>query len=994
MTLCLNAGTTSNNETSQQLEGEIPPNPATHEQSPTPCKSAASGNGVTESSEAVATVELQTSTADSGDNDEICNEQWTGSDTNYTPQLQSSLESLKKNSPQTGRINLSMLTPKLSQPSRTAQLKSQPETSAIVKSVTESVPEEPTPECSPSSLKDISFAEIKLTEEPSGSQERSHSKIESGAVNQSHCFSGCQFEPSLEHANEETGSISSSKDVTLMSQGEIIEIGSNNSTASGISDTEPHFEQGSNTDSLRGQEDRYQPAAFVSLPVEDLPVSQKAESEVASTIPARRSRLQKVKPKPNLPQTCRTARSKPQVTKNSIEKDCSPTPIPKTIAEVEPEQSCAIPPVKSTESTGPTLDLIQSLDLEATLTPTEELSTTEERNTVGLFGQVESGATTSGESSSENKNFSEDLFKPSMEETITLSGSVSTNEKLMSHAEIIESGSNLATSEISVTEPQVEQGSNTDSVPVQEGSQDCAGFVTPVEDLPVSQKAESEVASSCQSRRSQLQKVIPKPNLPQTRKTAESKPQTTKDSIEKDFSTTLGVEPEQTCATPLETTTQSTVLTSDLVLSLDLGSVLIPTEEISTAEVNNTDGPSGQEDSSEAISGQSVLENQNFSRVEVQFQPSGEQASRVTRPMSESIECRCSSPVASKSAVTELKVEQGSTTNSASRPESSDNTIAEVEAQPTCSTIFPEKSSQSICTASVSLLSLELCTNDKPTEEQKTDDGFGLDSSSESPEPNVPQRRWRSLKVKPKPNLASSTRTTRSKLHPKGISDASEQHHMDTSSNVPREQQSVDQSLCLSAQRELEPTEKDSKNLMSVHSSLNIELLDSTKSAAAELETSLDSASDKGISPGDTILATSCVAENWSMLTDSVPENESGEKSTGDKMSSNNEVEVERSSQGNCKMDVSTRVAELSTQPTDDSTAFSNVPSSEDGSTESKMNYTLTTNAYSIPDLKESSHDSCPKSDSDGKSQDAAQLCSETSESNQTSNNKSQSAQR
>lgn len=947
MPLCLISGTTSNSETSQHLEGVIPSNSAAHEQSATPCISAASDNGVTEASESV--LEKQNSTADRGDTEQTFIEQWTGSDENNTPPLQSSPESFEENFPSN-----------LCQTLITAQVISQTETSAVIEPVIESVPEEVAPkipECT-QSLKDISYAEIKLTEEPPGRQERSP---------QSRCSSSGQFKPNLEHTYQETGSVSSNKD-------EIIESHSNNLAASDIS-----VEQGSTTDSVVGREDSH---GFVT-PVEDLHASRKPESEVATGLQSRRSRLQKVKPKPNLSQTCRTGRSKPQVIKSSTEKDCSSLPIAKTVAEAKPEQTSATLPEKSTESIGGALTA--SLDLGSAFKPTQEISTAEEQNTDdGLFVQVGSNVATSGGGASENQNFSEDKFPPSMEHTVTLSGSISesTHEKLTLHPELIASGSNLA-SEILLSKPQVEQGSSTDSVTVQENSHHCAGVLPAIEDLPLSQKAKSEVTSTCQSRRSRSQKVILKPNLPQTSRTARLKPQTTKDSIGKDFSTTSDVKPGLNCATLPDKTTQSTVPASHFIPSLDLNSVLIPREEFSATEVKNIDvGLSGQVDSSIATSGQGASEDQNVSRVQVQLEPSGEKANGVTRPILESTEYHCSNLVTSGSAVTDLKVGQGTSSNMLSRPESSDTTIPEVEAQPTCRTSFPEKSSQSIGTALVSVPSLELSTTHQPAEEQKTDAAFGLDSSSESSEPNVPQKRRRFPKVKPKPILASSTRTTRSTLHPKVISKTSEQPHMNTFSNVTIEQPSADKSI---AQTELEPTETGSKNSMSVHSSLSLELIDSTKYAATELKTSLDSTDDKNI------LASSWVVENCFNLTDSVSENKSGEKSSEDKISNNPELGAGVSSQGNCTVDVSTSP---NTQQTDDSAEFTNGQFSPNGSTESKLNSALTTNVNSKLNKKESGHQSCPTGDAEDRSQDAAQQCCETSETNQTSNNIPQSAHR
>lgn len=799
MHVCLIAGTT-NSETSQHLEGEIPSAPEAHGQSVTPSICTASDNGVTETSETTAAVEQHNRTADSGDTEQICIEQGTGSDKNHTPHLLSSSEILEKDVP-SQRCQTSM----------TTHLISQTEISAVIKPVVESVPEEAAPEipeCSPPPLKGIYSEEVKLTDEPSVSQRKS---------SQSHCSSSVQFKSNLEDTNQQMVTVSSTKH-------EIIESNLNNLSASDTSIVS--VEQESNTDSVLAREGSRDCSGLVS-PVEDLHVTCKQESEVASALQSR-SRLQKVKPKPNLSQISRTGRSKPQVTKNSTANDCNSPPIAKII----PEQTSATPPEKSNESTGTASDLTQSLDSYSSLPLGQEASTAKEKNT-------------------------------------------------------------------------------DDSVPVQEGSHHCAGFVPPVDDLPLSQKAKNEVSS----RRSRSQKVIPKPNLPQTFRSARPKPQTIKDFVEKDLSTTPGLNPEQTCATLPDKTTQSTGPVSDVIPSLDLSPVLIQTEEFSTTEVENIDvGLSGQVGSSSSIAtlGQSASEDQNVSKGSHSYTPS--------------------------------------------RPESNDYTIPKVEAQPTCITVFPEKSSQSIGTASVSVLPLESCTTGQPTKVQEKDAGFGLDSSSENSEPNAPKRRRRFPKVKPKPNLASSTRTTRSTLH------------MDTSSNVTIEQPSVDNN---GAQIELAPTETASKESVSVDSSLSTEPIDSDISTATPLKTSLDSTDDKNI------LATSWVLENCFTLTDS-------------EVSNSPEVGVGLSSQGNCTVDVPTRATELNTQ----TSSLSNIRFSQNGSTESKINSTLTTNVNSKLNKKESRHQSCPASDSEARSVDAAQRCSETSETNPTTNNISQSAHR
>ncbi|XP_070780752.1 transcription factor TFIIIB component B'' homolog [Enoplosus armatus] len=303
----------------------------------------------------------------------------------------------------------------------------------------------------------------------------------------------------------------------------------------------------------------------------------------------------------------------------------------------------------------------------------------------------------------------------------------------------------------------------------------------------------------------------------------------------------------------------------------------------------------------------------------------------------------------------------------ASRLESTDNTMAEVEAQPTCSNTPPEKPSQikSTGTASVSVPSLELCSTHKPTEEsstegKKTDVGSALDSSSEGSEQNVPQRRQRFPKVKPRPNLGSSTRTTQTNLQLKDISKPAEQHHIDTSSNVTSEQPSVDNN---NAPTEPKLAEKDSKT--STHCSLHTEPLSSTKLGPAESEKSLNSTNDKAASSDGIFIATSL-------------------ESTGNKTSNNDEVGAGPASQWDCKQDLSISATETNTQPTDDPTPFSDFQSTEDGLTESKMESILPTETQPTPESTQQPHSENGSEPKSQQSQDAVQQCSETTESKQT----------
>ncbi|XP_033502895.2 uncharacterized protein LOC117269742 isoform X2 [Epinephelus lanceolatus] len=1104
------AGTTSVsvNKTSQHREEEIGSVPAAQEEkSATPVMSETFGRGVTETSENVTTVELQNSTTDNDDVPNVkFNDQSAGSDMDPTRQLHSSPEGPKNKSPQTRKGRLPKVKPKpnLGQVSRTGQSKSIPETSTVqtaeesctvapdhsqafeTLSATEEAPK--IAECSQELLKDTSCIEAKLTGGPFGIQQRSGDQVKSGAAtsyqsaSENQIFSEAQFEPSRELATTDTRPTST--DEKLMSHFRTTENSWKNTLTSDSAATESQVGQGLNRDSVPAQESSDHSAPCVT-PVEELPVTQKEESEVASTRQTRRNRFQKVKP--NLTQTSRTVHSKPQTTKDTLEKDSNQTPNPKfdekTIVEVEAEPTCTTSPEKPSQSHDPASDLTPSLDLGCTLPPTEEMSSIEDKKTnAGVAGQVEPVTATSDQSFSENQNLIEAQFEPSRGQatTDTRPTSESTDEKLMSHFGTNENSFiDPLTSESAVMESQVGQGSKRDSAPNQESSSHPAPCVTSVEELPVGQKEESKVASACQTRRSRFQKV--KPNLAQTSRTVLSKPETTKVTLEKDSNQTpkpkvhektiVEVEAEPTCTTSPENPSQSHDPASDLTPSLDLGCTLPPTEEMSSIEDKKTNvGVVSQVESDGATSAQSTSEN-CFSS-EAQLESSSKQATTETRTTSESThekqmshvgitESICNDPLAPDSALSESQVGQASDTapiqgssghpalcatpaqalpvsqkeesevestcqsrrgrlqkvkpkpnlpqrtvrskpqttkdpaspmqfaekpcSPTSRPESTANTTAQVEAKPTCSTILPEAPSRikNTDTASVSLPSLEVCSTHKTTdelfstEEQKTDVVCRLEP--ESSEQNVSQRRQRFPKVKPKPNLGSSLRTTHTKLQSNDIIKPSEQCHTGTS--LTSEQQPLENN---NAQTEVELT-TDSKHLTSTHCSLHSEL-SSTMLASTESGKSLDSINDKDTSSDGVIITASWVAENQSVLTDSVLENESTEKptveeeSTMDKMSNYDKVEAGPASQWDCQQDTSIRATETNTQPTDNPTAVSDIQCSEGGSAESKIEFALPTNTQYTTDPKEGAQLPQSENDSEAQSQDSVQQCSETNQ--------------
>ncbi|KAL3042038.1 hypothetical protein OYC64_020066 [Pagothenia borchgrevinki] len=941
-------GTTSDsvNETSKQLEEEVATKiDAEKENRATPVMSATSVNEVTETSEtAVTTVELQNII----DNNDIpileSSDQRTGSHMDPTSQLTS-----KTDSPPTRRARLSKVKPKpnLGQASRTAQSKSQPATSTV-RAAEESpsdapdLSQAPCPSPALDMKPSVDLASTPtLTEELSGVSGATTSQRR---ASENKDISEAQFEIRREPDTRDTRPTYGSTDEDMMSHVGTSEMSCNNPLTSDIVVAEMQIGQGSNND---------YPASCVK-PLEELPVSEKEKSEVKSTTQTRKSRFQKVKPNPNLTQTSRSIHSKAQTSKDTIEKDSDSTPVTKfhekTIAEVEAEPTFTTSTEKQSQTDVPEL----------------------------------------------------------------------TDEVLMSDVKSESRCNNPLESNAAATYLQLGQGSIKGSV--QESKDHPATCVTPVEKLPVGEKEGSEIKSTSQARKSRFQKIKPNLNLAQTSRTVRSKVQTSKDNVEKDSDLTpttrfhektiAVVEAVPTCTTSPEKLSQSHGPSSDCIPSLDFGITLKPTEELSTTEEKETD--------LEVVSGstttqQSASETQNLS--EAQFEPSRGQETRDTKPASESTGESASSvtpvielPVSqkeesevksscktirirlhqvkpksnlsqmsrtaqSKPQVTKdpfLPMPQAETCSSpTSRPNLPDKTTAEVEAQPSCSTIPSEQPSHS--TASVSVQSLELDSTPK-TIEQNKNVACELESSSEGSEQSVSQRRQRFPKVKPKPNLGSSLRTTRSKLQSNDICKPAEQCHMETS--LTTEQQPSDNN---DPQSEPKLPETDSKHLMSTQCSLNTDL------SWTILDKSLESTNDKSTSSDRFVIPTLLVAENQSVSTHSVFENKSSEKltveaeSTGDKMS-NDKVEAGPGSQSECKQDMFFKATKTITQPTDGPATVSDVQSSGDGSTESQIDSMQSTNTHSTPDPKESTQEPPTENDPEAPSQDAVQQSSETNE--------------
>lgn len=596
MPLCLIPGATSVSvdETSQNLEEAVPLKPVTQDEFGDSPLVSATSEKVTEMSETVTTVEIN-STPDDGD---VHNTATSHQSTGPAPLLQSSPEKSEKTSSQTRRGYSSKVKPKpnLSQASRTRQQNSQTDASTGMAAVERRVPS------------------------------REATLDQSTSENQSHCSSDTRLESSVEQPTRE-----STDDAQLCDTGE----SKINSDNLGTSDTAVGEIQRPNIHSLPVQHRSEHPAPSFA-PVSDLPVSQKegsedaatmqtrsrfqkvkpkpnitkssrtaveptkagevdstrisspekqvevtsdhrasgnrlipettsdtsptpessegttvccvgtietstepgpktdsapetSESKSASTPPTGRSRFTKVKPKPNIAVTSRTARFKAVNTKDTAEKESNATPKPK-IHETTPVDAEEEPSIISPEKLSQGSDFM-SCDVRSALTPTEELATSEEKKT--SVGQVESSTATSDQNSPENQNFSEVQSEPSSEKVTRDTRPVSEMS--------------LQTCDSTVP-PKVGPESNRDSAPIQESSDHPASCIPHAEESPVSQKAESEVPSSCQNTRGK--KLKPRPNLTQTSRAALSKPQTTKDPV-------THLQPEEKPSSPTSRPTSS-----------------------------------------------------------------------------------------------------------------------------------------------------------------------------------------------------------------------------------------------------------------------------------------------------------------------------------------------------------------------------------------------------------------------------------------------------
>ncbi|XP_077353726.1 uncharacterized protein LOC144002399 isoform X2 [Festucalex cinctus] len=187
---------------------------------------------------------------------------------------------------------------------------------------------------------------------------------------------------------------------------------------------EEHYDQASENQTCDFTEANFEPAAIEAKPTDaereesadqdsasqEIPKCQK-RTEVKET----RSRFPKVKPKPNLSQISRSARSKPKASEET-----SPSPnlesASKTTAEVEPQPASLETPGQSSSSASTVTPLMNS---SASMMQSEELTSSEE--TMVSVGHAAGDAKSTGENADESLRNTEAASEPKAEDSKTLS---------------------------------------------------------------------------------------------------------------------------------------------------------------------------------------------------------------------------------------------------------------------------------------------------------------------------------------------------------------------------------------------------------------------------------------------------------------------------------------------------------------------------------------------------------------------------------------------
>lgn len=243
------------------------------------------------------------------------------------------------------------------------------------------------------------------------------------------------------------------------------------------------------------------PSAACPINREDPAVCQRGAMESSTTNPVRKGRFQKVRPKPNLVSTSSSVRSNPTTS--------NPPSTPRS-HKATGGQATGPPaitsPVRILEGAASGSGLLPTPDTSSSVTaPQDPIMTEAEQTGVGVEGQVESSV---DQSTSQNK----DLHVQPQQEAAR---ATHPTQKTVELSEVMDSAARVG--------PGLAVMSPPDQVSL---------YPPPGEDLPVTQEG---TATTCQTRKGRRLK----PNLPQTSRRAQCKPQ----SAEEPVAATLVEEP-------------------------------------------------------------------------------------------------------------------------------------------------------------------------------------------------------------------------------------------------------------------------------------------------------------------------------------------------------------------------------------------------------------------------------------------------------------------
>ncbi|XP_038160870.1 transcription factor TFIIIB component B'' homolog isoform X2 [Cyprinodon tularosa] len=482
--------------------------------------------------------------------------------------------------PPAGQLRRSRLpkvkpTPNLTQTSRTMKMKPQSPAETVVKS----------PGLHPE-LPTKSTVQVSLeTESTSTSEQKLILKEKTFASEEEKTSSELVDQKDKKQTTGDSESVSKLTDKNSVSPSETSESSCNDAITSNIVPT--------NFDLHPVQDQRGQPAVFVRPEAE----SSVCKHDGETIGQQRRNRLSKLKPKPNIPQTSRSARLKAETPENQSGNHADPE---HDVTGLEQNQTISEIPNKDTD---PASDSISPPTSECIVRPLEK----KEMGSDDQEGMNAASSDTKEQDSTVSPGLHEE------QESVSV-------ENLKADHRCLITKSNQALIDQTLKEPQCGQQSNLNSEAVPERSDHPEAYIAASEELPVIPK-EDKKPSVSQVRRSRSQK--PKPNLSQTSRAIKTKAQSPAETTVKSPGSHPKLATKSTVKVPLQTPSTSTseqqLVATDSALRLNppltSDSINLLKEMPSINEEEKTSSELVNQKDMEAGSNQSATDDQNSTPV-------------------------------------------------------------------------------------------------------------------------------------------------------------------------------------------------------------------------------------------------------------------------------------------------------------------------------------------------------------------------------------------